>query len=77
MVLSRYTGWDGRHRLALAGGAAFTYAWHAFLQNPATGSAGTMLRIGNAIFAAALIVLLFFAARRTSEYSQDRIVSRS
>jgi hypothetical protein len=62
--------WSGFHSLALAGGAALAYAWHAFLQNPAVGSAGMGLRIGNAIFAAALIVLLAFAARRTSCYER-------
>jgi hypothetical protein len=65
-VLSHRVGWDGRHRLALAGGAALTYAWHSFLQHPAVGSGGIGFRIGNAIFAAALIVLLVFAGRRTA-----------
>ncbi len=60
---SRRMGWDGRHRLALAGGAALAYAWHAFVQNPAAGQGGRVDRIGNAVFAAALIVLLVIAAR--------------
>lgn len=63
-VLSHRVGWDGRHRLALAGGAALTYAWHAFIQHPAVGSGGIGFRIGNAIFAASLIILLIFAARQ-------------
>jgi hypothetical protein len=41
---------------------------------PAVGSAGTGFRIGNAIFAAGLLILLFFAARRTSRYESDRAV---
>jgi hypothetical protein len=65
-VLSHRTGWNIQHRLALAGGAALAYAWHAFIEQPAVGSGGVNLRIGNAIFAAGLIVLLFFAARRNA-----------
>jgi hypothetical protein len=63
---SRRAGWDGRHRLALAGGAALAYAWHAFLQTPAVGNSGMVDRVGNAVFAIALLVLLGMAARRTS-----------
>lgn len=66
---SHHIGWDGRHRLALSGGAALAYAWHAFIQNPAVGSAGKVDRIGNVIFAAGLLVLLFFAARKTVDRS--------
>ena len=51
---SRSTGWSSLHRLALAGGAASAYAWHAFIQTPAVGTGGTVDRIGNVIFAAAL-----------------------
>ena len=67
-VLSHRTGWDARHRLALAAGAALAYAWHAFIQTPAVGGTHSLhvVRIGNAIFAAALLVLLFIAARRTA-----------
>jgi hypothetical protein len=66
-VLSHRTAWDARHRLALAAGAALAYAWHAFIQTPAVGGAHSLrtVRIGNAIFAAALLVLLTIAARRT------------
>ncbi len=70
-AMSRRAHWDARHRLGLAAGAALTYAWHSFIQSPAVGSAGVGFRVGNAIFAAALIVLLFFAARRTSRYVAD------
>ncbi|MGP8142665.1 MAG: hypothetical protein ACLQBU_12375 [Terriglobales bacterium] len=65
------TGWDGRHRLALAGGAALAYAWHAFIQNPAAGKAGTMNRIGNVVFALGLVALLFVAARKTIAFTVD------
>jgi len=65
-VLCKREGWNSRHRLALAGGAALAYAWHAFIQQPAVGSSGLSFRIGNAVFAAGLIVLLVIAARRTA-----------
>jgi hypothetical protein len=66
---SHHVGWNGRHRLALAAGAALAYAWHAFIQTPAVGAAGKTDRIGNVIFAAALLVFLFFAARNTASRS--------
>jgi hypothetical protein len=66
-VFSRRAGWNSRHRLALAGGAALAYAWHAFLQTPAVGAGGRLDRAGNAIFAAGLIILLVIAARRTAQ----------
>jgi hypothetical protein len=67
-LLSHREGWNGLHRLALAGGAALAYAWHAFIQNPAVGDAGRSTRIGNVIFAAGLIGLLVVAARHTASY---------
>jgi hypothetical protein len=67
-ALSDREGWNGLHRLALAGGAALAYAWHAFIQHPAVGDAGRSTRIGNVIFAAGLIGLLVVAARRTASY---------
>jgi hypothetical protein len=65
-VFSHRDGWNARHRLALAGGAALAYAWHAFIQQPAVGTSGLSFRIGNAVFAAALIALLVVGARRTA-----------
>jgi hypothetical protein len=67
---SRRAAWDGRHRLALAGGAALSYAWHAFPEHPVVGGAGVIDTIGNAVFACALIVLLTVAARRISAAAQ-------
>ncbi|HWR14592.1 MAG TPA: hypothetical protein VN577_07170 [Terriglobales bacterium] len=61
---SQRSSWGGLHRLALAGGAALAYAWHAFVQNPSVGRAGTINRIGNVVFAAGAVILLFVAARR-------------
>lgn len=70
-IFSHRQGWNATHRLALAGGAALAYAWHAFIQNPAVGDAGRSTRIGNVVFAAALIVLLFVAARRTAAHVES------
>ncbi len=59
------TGWNGLHRLALAGGAALAYAWHAFIQTPVVkGSLDH--RVGNAIFAIALLIVLVIASKRTA-----------
>jgi hypothetical protein len=64
-LCSHRTGWNGLHRLALAGGAALAYAWHAFIQTPVVkGSLDH--RVGNAIFALALLIVLVIAARRTA-----------
>jgi hypothetical protein len=68
-VWSRRTAWDGRHRLALAAGAALAYAWHAFPQHPAVGGSGTADLVGNAIFAAAALVLIALAARRQVRFA--------
>jgi hypothetical protein len=46
-VWSRRPGWSDAHRLALAGGALLTYAWHAFPWEPLTrGTSATFLRSG-------------------------------
>ena len=63
-LVATWSAWGAVHRLALVGGAALAYAWHAFLQTPATGHAGMVTRIGNTGFAAGLVILLIIAARR-------------
>lgn len=63
---SRLEGWNGLHVLSLAGGAALSYAWHAFLAKPVTGKADAAMRIGNAILALGTILLLYAGARTTS-----------
>jgi hypothetical protein len=55
------TGWGSRHRLAIGAGAAMVYAWHAFVEVPAGGRPN---RIGNAVFAFGLIVVIWTAARK-------------
>jgi hypothetical protein len=56
-------GWGPAHRLALAGGAALTYAWHSFPEKPVLGPGGTIDLVGNAIFSIGLVVLLVTAGR--------------
>jgi hypothetical protein len=75
VVWSRRTEWSAHHRLALAGGAALAYAWHAFIENPAVGGGGASLRIGNAVFAVGLILLLVVAVRRNT--SQEDFANAS
>ncbi len=65
---SRRTGWDMRHKLALASGAALAYGWHAFIQNPVVGKDAIMIRIGNVIFLLGAIALIAFAAKRTGSW---------
>lgn len=65
---SHQQNWDGRHRLALAGGAAMTYAWHGFVQKHVVGSASPMVHwVGSTTFTLALIVVLSIAARRNRQ----------
>jgi len=69
---SRRQGWAGIHRLALAGGAALAYAWHAFIQTPAVGQNGLANRIGNGVFAAGLLLFLWIAARKQAASREVR-----
>jgi hypothetical protein len=64
LVLSRRASWRPAHKLALAAGAALSYAWHAFIQAPVLGGTGLDVRIGNALFALGAVLLIFFAASR-------------
>jgi hypothetical protein len=67
VVWSRRSWWGLRYQLALGAGAALAYGWHAFLQHPAVGGAGVSARVGNAIFLAGAIGLIWFAATRNRE----------
>ncbi|MDG4828721.1 hypothetical protein O7627_05290 [Solwaraspora sp. WMMD1047] len=60
---ARRPGWDARHRLALAAGAVLTYCWFSFTIPPMLGSTGRTDLIGNAVFAAAAVLLLLAAGR--------------
>jgi len=70
---SRRGGWDLRHKLALASGAALAYGWHAFIGHPVVGGGVTMARIGNAIFLLGAIALIAFAARRTLAWVKETV----
>jgi len=65
-VWSRRHGWNSLHRLAMAGGAALTYAWHAFLQSPVTGGSTRLNLISHVVFGTGLLILLYVAGRRTA-----------
>jgi hypothetical protein len=58
------TGWDGRHRLALAAGALLTYAWHAFTMDPLQAASPTVVMVGHVVFAGGAVILALLAARR-------------
>jgi hypothetical protein len=66
------TAWDGRHRLAIAGGAAFAYAWHAFLEVPALGTVNSATRLGNFVFAVLVAILVAAGARATGAFLRRR-----
>jgi len=63
---SRLSGWSDKHRLALAGGALLTYAWHAFPWAPLVPYpvSGTVDLASNAILAISAVALLVIAACR-------------
>ena len=52
------------HQLALGAGAALAYGWHAFLQHPAVGGLDASVRVGNGIFLAGAIGLIWSGARQ-------------
>jgi hypothetical protein len=66
LAWSRRQTWSPVHRFALAGGALLTYAWYGFAQHPTVGAAGKVAFIGNGVFAAMAVALLFVAARRVA-----------
>ncbi len=67
---SRRSGWGMHHKLALAGGAALAYGWHAFIEKPVIGGGVIGARIGNAIFFLGAIEIIAFAAKRTSAWEK-------
>lgn len=71
LTWSRSAAWGLKHQLALGAGAALAYGWHAFLQHPAVGKLDASVRIGNAIFLAAAIALIWFAATRKPAPQSD------
>lgn len=71
---SRSDLWTQVHSFALAGGAAFAYGCMAFIQPP-LGGVTTIARIGNGIFLAGALLLLWLAARRVSTRPTSSIQS--
>ena len=61
---STLAGWGEDHRVALAGGALLTYAWHAFPEGSLGRGNDAVDLIGNAVFAAAAAALVIVAFRR-------------
>lgn len=62
---SRRPGWGDKQVLALAAGALFAYAWHAFVNMPAFDSASVvMVRISNVVFAGLAGAAVCIAAGR-------------
>lgn len=72
---SRRQGWRALHELALAGGAAGAYAWHAFPQQPVVGARGTVDLVGNTVFAVILVALLGLAKVRRRRARPSTAVS--
>ena len=68
---SRRPGWGDRQILALAAGALFAYAWHAFISPPAFDSASIVIvRVSNVVFAALALAAVSIAVRRISDKSE-------
>ncbi len=61
---SRRTGWDQRHRFALAAGATLTYVWTAFPIEPELGAPAAVDIGSNVLFGALGIAVLVLAGRR-------------
>ncbi len=57
-------GWGDPQRLALAGAALLTYAWHAFPEEPVVPVSPTLDLVGNAVFALGAVILIVIAALR-------------
>jgi hypothetical protein len=72
---SSRAAWCGRHRLALAGGAALAYAWHAFPQKPVMSNSPADI-VGNTIFALGTVALIAVAARRQTGLSRGDTTER-
>ena len=63
-IWSRRSGWNSRHRLALASGAALTYAWHSFLQKPVVPVSTRLDRVGDIVFSLGAVFVIWMAAYR-------------
>jgi len=75
-IFSRRTGWNALHVLSLAAGGAMAYGIRAFTAKPLMGSVLGM-RISNAVFLAAAIWLIGFAARRVMRYQRQNATANT
>jgi hypothetical protein len=66
-LFSRQTGWSALHVLSLAAGGALVYGIHAFTAKPLIGGL-LWMRIGNTVFLAAAVWLIWLGARRVIRY---------
>ncbi|GAA5201116.1 hypothetical protein GCM10023322_80470 [Rugosimonospora acidiphila] len=60
---SRRPGWNGWHRMALAGGALLTYAWNGFLEQPIMGDGPIITPVSHVVFGLAAVALLALELR--------------
>jgi hypothetical protein len=60
---SRQSGWNERHRLALAAGAILTYVWLAFPMAPSDGAPPMLDLVSNVVFGSIAVILLLLAGR--------------
>ncbi|WIM98671.1 hypothetical protein ACTOB_002278 [Actinoplanes oblitus] len=68
-LLARWSaraGWTDLHRLAIAAGALITYAWHSFAETPVGAAAVAVDLIGNAVFTAGAVALIWYAYRKVT-----------
>ena len=72
-VWSHRSGWGSRHRLALAAGAALTYAWHSFPQKPVVPVSARLDLVGDIVFSLGAVFVIWMAAhrQRTSALDSD------
>jgi len=68
-------GWSDAHRLAIGAGALLTYAWHSFVESPVGTAAVVVDLIGNAVFTAGAVVLIWYAHRRVVSRTLSEIAS--
>ncbi|MFF4617681.1 hypothetical protein [Nonomuraea jabiensis] len=64
LTWSAREGWDGRHRMALAGGALLTYAWHAFFSHPLVPSSLWLDLASHLLFGLGAVALLVVALQK-------------
>ena len=75
---SRRTGWDGRHRVALAGGATATYAlWFGPAQSGEAGTSTNEAILGALVFGLAAIVLVAAAYANQRQLSKQPVLRRA